>query len=245
MKKKLAVFELTGCGGCNLNIIFLGKKILDLLEFYEICHFQMMTSKHIDGPYDVGIVTGSVSSSRDLQILKEARESSKILIALGTCAVYGGLQAYPDMIENELVEIIYGKEESPKDVIKGKAISSYVNVELYLPGCPYDPEELFQALIDLAKGTVPAGKDYPVCLECKLNEYECVLVKKGVVCLGPVTLGGCNAACIRSGVGCIGCRGPLPKDANFASEVEILRELGYSEDYIKKRMSLFSKDQWR
>lgn len=115
-------------------------------------------------------------------------------------------------------------------------------VDLAIPGCPYNKEELYQALMDMAKGIDPVRPDYPVCVECKLNEYECVLVKKGLPpCLGPITLGGCNAICIKSGLGCIGCRGPLPGEVNPASEYEILKSKGYDDEYIVRKFKTFAR----
>ncbi|CAI1492260.1 Sulfhydrogenase 2 subunit delta [Thermococcus nautili] len=237
---KLGVFELTDCGGCALNFLFLYERLFDVLEFYEIEEFHMATSlegKH----FDVGLVTGTVSSHRDLEVLREARNRSDYLIALGTCATHGCLQASVELPLKEKLKAVYGDEGNPMRALDPKPVVEYVTVDLAIPGCPYDKNELFQALIDIAKGIEPVRPDYPVCLECKLNEYECVLVKKGLPCLGPITLGGCNAACPRSGLGCIGCRGPLPGEVNPAGEFEVLKGLGYDEEYIMRKFKTFAR----
>ncbi|WP_457751998.1 NAD(P)-dependent hydrogenase/sulfhydrogenase 2 subunit delta [Thermococcus sp.] len=241
MKKKLAVFELTDCGGCALNVLFLYERLFDVLEFYEIEEFHMATSLNEENHYDVALVTGTVSSHRDLALLKEARNRSDYLIALGTCATHGCLQASVELPLKEKLKAVYGDESNPMRALDPKPVVEYVAVDLAIPGCPYDKGELFQALIDIAKGIEPVRPDYPVCIECKLNEYECVLVKKGLPCLGPITLGGCNAACIRSGLGCIGCRGPLPGEVNPAGEFEVLKELGYGEEYIVRKFKTFAR----
>ena len=238
--KRLAVFELTGCGGCDLNIIFLGERLIDLLELYEISHFQMMSSRHDEGFYDVAIVTGSVSSLRDREVLIRARESSEVLLALGTCAIHGGPQGSLEKGNINLVPKVYGKHLS-NNLFLGEPVSKYVKVDFSIPGCPCDPNELFSALVDIAHGVPPQEKDYPVCLECKINEYECVLLKRGIPCLGPITVGGCNAACLRIGAGCIGCRGPLPKDTNFDAEYRILLDLLKDDKDAKRKLSIFSR----
>ena len=240
MMRTLGVFELTGCGGCALNIIFLYNKLFDVTQLYKIKEFHMASSYREEGSLDVALVSGSVSTQRDLDTLKYARENSRFLIAIGTCATHGNMQSSIEGSIEEKLERVYGTKESYMGALNSKPVTEYVKVDFAIPGCPYDKDELYQALILLAKGVEPAYKDYPVCVECKLNGYECVLVKRGIPCLGPLTVGGCNAICLRSGVGCIGCRGPLPKGANPAGEARILKELGYDDEYIRKKYKTFS-----
>ncbi|AMQ18960.1 NAD(P)-dependent hydrogenase/sulfhydrogenase 2 subunit delta [Thermococcus peptonophilus] len=240
-KLKLGVFELTDCGGCALNVLFLYEKFFDLLEFYEIGEFHMASNLHEKDHYDVALVTGTVSTHRDLKVLREARNRSNYLIALGTCATHGNVQGSIEMPIREKLKAVYGDEGNPMRAIDSKPVVEHVAVDLAIPGCPYNKEELYQALMDMAKGIDPVRPDYPVCVECKLNEYECVLVKKGLPCLGPITLGGCNAICIKSGLGCIGCRGPLPGEVNPASEYEILKSKGYDDEYIVRKFKTFAR----
>ncbi len=240
-KLKLGVFELAGCGGCSLNILFLYERLFDLLELYELGEFRMASSNRGEPHYDVGLVSGSVSTHSDLELLREARNRSDYLIALGTCATHGGVQGGLSETLKEKLKEVYGYDGNPMRALDSRAVVEYVAVDLAMPGCPYNREELYQALIDVAKGINPMRLDYPVCVECKLNEYECVLVKRGLPCLGPITLGGCNAACVRSNLGCIGCRGPLPGDVNPASEYDILRERGYNDEYIRKKFKTFAR----
>jgi len=237
---KLGVFELTGCGGCALNILFLNEKFFDILHFYEIKEFHMASSIRERDRLDVALVAGSISTRRDLEILKRARDNSDFLVALGTCATHGGVQGSIEHPIDDRFERVYGSNAGPTEVLGSKPIIEYVTVDYALPGCPYDKDEIYQVLMNLARGVEPPTKDYPVCIECKLNEYECVLVKRKIPCLGPITLGGCDAVCVKFGVGCIGCRGPLPKEANPASEFEILKGLGYDEEYIRRKFKTFA-----
>ena len=89
---KLGVFELTSCGGCALNILFLNEKFFDVLHFYEIKEFHMASSIRERDRLDVALVAGSISTRRELEILKRARDNSDFLVALGTCATHGGVQ---------------------------------------------------------------------------------------------------------------------------------------------------------
>lgn len=240
-KLKLGVFELTDCGGCALNVLFLYERLFDLLEFYDVGEFHMASSLHENEHYDVALVTGTVSSHRDLELLKKARNQSGYLIALGTCATHGSVQASLEGKIREKLERVYGTKGNPMRAMDPKPIVEHVAVDLAIPGCPYNKEELYQALMDIAKGIDPVRPDYPVCVECKLNEYECVLIKKDLPCLGPITLGGCNAVCVRSGLGCIGCRGPLPGEVNPAGEYEILKSKGYDDEYIVRKFKTFAR----
>jgi len=235
---KLAVFELTDCGGCALNLLFLYDRLFDILEFYDIVEFHMASSRKSKERVDVALVTGTVSTQRDLEVLREARNRSEYLIALGTCATHGSVQG---SVENakEAFRRIYGDIKGPTKVLEPRPITEYVPVDFAIPGCPYNKEEVFQVLMNLARGVEPVAKDYPVCLECKLNEYECVLLKKGIPCLGPVTAGGCNAQCPALGLGCIGCRGPS-MDANIPGLVEVLKKI-LPEEEIAKKLRTFTR----
>ncbi|WP_048146765.1 NAD(P)-dependent hydrogenase/sulfhydrogenase 2 subunit delta [Pyrococcus abyssi] len=232
-KLKLGVFELTSCGGCALNILFLYERLFDILEFYDIAEFHMATSQRGREKLDVALVTGSVSTQRDLEVVKDARNRAEYLIALGTCATHGGVQGSIEGSVKEGLRKIYGDMKGPSKVLEPRAVVEHVPVDFAIPGCPYDKDEVFQVLMDIARGVEPVTKDYPVCLECKLNEYECVLLKRGVPCLGPVTLGGCNAKCPSIGLGCIGCRGLVP-DPNIPGLVEVLKNIIPEEDIVRK-----------
>jgi len=243
MKKKrgLGLFELTDCGGCALNVIFLYERLLELLKFYEIREFKMASSKGVEGAIDVALVSGTVSCERDLRVLNEARRRSKYLVALGTCAVHGCVQGSVEGDLQENLREVYGRDMKEMKPLKSKPIDEYVRVDFSVPGCPYDKDEVFQLLLCLAMGVEPERKSYPVCIECKLNEYECVLIKRRVPCLGPITAGGCDAICLKSGLGCIGCRGPLPEGGHPSLELTLLRELGYDEDYLRRKFRTFSR----
>jgi len=86
---------------------------------------------------------------------------------------------------------------------------------------------------------MPEQIDYPVCVECKLNGYLCVLIEKGMPCLGPIITAGCDARCPSLGLDCIGCRGPIKDETNAAAELEVLLKKGYDEKYIINRLRVF------
>jgi len=240
-KPKIGIFSLTGCGGDQLMILNLEPVLLDLLSRFDIKDFQEGSSYKEDVELDIALVEGSVSTKTDLEKLKKIRERSKMLIAIGDCAIGGCVQAMRNgqMSMEERMKKVYGVSEDYYDVLEPKGLSSYVKVDLEIPGCPIEKDEILHAITSLLHGDMPEEIDYPVCVECKLNGYPCVLVEKGMPCLGPLVTAGCNARCPRLGLDCIGCRGPISDEANVAAELKVLLDKGYDEEYILNRLRFF------
>jgi sulfhydrogenase subunit delta len=242
LKPRVGIFSLTGCAGDQLQILNMEDELLDLVSHIHIVDFQEGSSHKEEGPIDVAFVEGSVSTETDLKHLKEIRERSKILIAFGNCAVEGGIQAMRNdegSIDARLKDV-YGVETGFFDAKLSKPLSSYVEVDLNIPGCPVEKEETLRAITSLLHGDLPPSFTYPVCVECKLNEYPCVIVESGKPCLGPVIRAGCDARCPGLGLDCIGCRGPVDSASGFAAEFSMLLEKGYSKEFILNRLRVFS-----
>jgi sulfhydrogenase subunit delta len=242
VKPRVGIFSLTGCAGDQLQILNMEDELLDLVSHIHIVDFQEGSSYKEEGPVDVAFVEGSVSTETDLKHLKEIRERSKILIAFGNCAVEGGIQAMRNdegSIDGRLKDV-YGVETGFFDAKLSKPLSEYVDVDLNIPGCPVEKEETLRAITSLLHGDFPPSFTYPVCVECKLNEYPCVIVESGKPCLGPVIRAGCKARCPGLGLDCIGCRGPVDSASGFAAEFSMLLEKGYSKEFILNRLRVFS-----
>jgi len=240
-KPKIGIFSLTGCGGDQLMILNMENILLELLSRFDIKDFQEASSYHEDAELDIAFVEGSVSTKTDLKKLRKIRDRSKILIALGDCAIGGCVQAMRNgqMSMAERMKKVYGVEEDYYDVLEPKGLSEYVKVDIEVPGCPIEKEEIFRVITSLLHGDMPEEIDYPVCVECKLNGYLCVLVERGMPCLGPVVTAGCNARCPSLGLDCIGCRGFIKDETNAAAELEVLLKKGYDEEYIMNRLRFF------
>jgi len=240
-KPKIGIFSLTGCGGDQLMILNLEDILLDLLSRFDIKSFQEASSYEEKVDLDIAFVEGSVSTETDLKKLKEVREKSKMLIAIGDCAIGGCVQAMRNgqMSMAERMKKVYGVEEKYYDVLEPKGLHEYVKVDLEVPGCPIEKEEIFRAITSLLHGDMPEQIDYPVCVECKLKGYQCILVEKDMPCLGPITTAGCDARCPGLGLDCIGCRGPIKDETNAAGELDILLKKGYDKKYIINRLRIF------
>ncbi len=241
-KPRLGIFSLTGCAGDQLQILNMEDELLDLVAHFIIVDFQEGSSYKEPGPLDVALVEGSVSTETDLKHLKAIRERSKVLIAIGNCAIEGCIQAMRNGSTSlaERLKDVYGVEPDFYDALESKPLSDYVDVDLKIPGCPIEKDETLRAIIALLSGNLPEPYNHPVCVECKINEYLCLITEKNKPCLGPLVRAGCNARCPGLGLDCIGCRGPVEGTENFAAEYQMLIDKGFTKEYILNRLRIFS-----
>ncbi|HET9680716.1 MAG TPA: hypothetical protein VFP19_01665, partial [Candidatus Limnocylindrales bacterium] len=131
------------------------------------------------------------------------------LVTIGACATAGGIQALRTAAEHEAFRTAVYPVPSYVDSLEvASPVSSYVTVDAELRGCPIDPGQLVELLTAFTTGRRPQLPDQAVCLECKRRSVACVVVARGLPCLGPVTRTGCGAICPRFGRGCYGCFGP-------------------------------------
>lgn len=237
-KLKVGLFAITGCQGCLLSVIFNEDQILSMLSLIDIQAFPFIKNKNAEGRFDVVFLEGVVCSNDDLNTLKKLRKNTKTLIALGACSGTGCIPSYKNFTPSEnYKELKYKKDKLIQD-IKPTPIDTYVRVDHYIPGCPPDKHEILTAIKDLVVGKKPTNYTHPVCVECKLNSNYCLL-ENNKLCLGPITVGGCNSICINSNYECWGCRGPTD-DANIKEHVLLLKEKGHKIDHIKKRIQTFA-----
>jgi len=242
MKLKIGIHALTSCYGCQLKIASI-KDLLKVAENFDVEYWYMMSSSGKIKHVDIAFVEGSVSSKQDEEELKKIRENADILVAVGSCAIYGGVQGM--LIGEEYKEIfkeVYGENKMDYEGKIGEPLKNYVKVDYNLPGCPPEEEEIVYYLACFALGSYPEEKDYPVCAECRRNGFPCILIEKNQPCLGPLTIAGCDARCPGYNVACIGCRGPLPYNiAWFDSLAKAFKEKGMKKEEIKARMEIFGK----
>jgi sulfhydrogenase subunit delta len=218
-KPKVAVYKFSSCDGCQLSLLNLEDELLDLAAAVDISYFLEATRTVKPGPYDIGIVEGSISTPHEAERIKEVRSECKYLIALGTCATAGGIQALRNFANvDEYAKTVYPHPEYLSYLDTSTSIAENVQVDLVIWGCPINKYTLVEILAALLQNRRPNFPPSPVCLECKRNGIVCVVVAQGIPCLGPVVHGGCGALCPSNGRGCYGCFGPSSV-ANFSSLV--------------------------
>ncbi|MCL6451445.1 MAG: oxidoreductase [Acetobacteraceae bacterium] len=234
-KPKIAVYKLASCSGCQLQLVNLEPELLDLVGEVEIAYFPMASRKTVPGPYDICFIEGSITREEEVEVVKKAREDCRVLVAMGACGTAGGPQGLKNWARVEdFKERVYQRPDWIRTGEKSLSPGEKVKIDLYLPGCPVSRDQLKEVIVAALLGRKPYLGDWPVCVQCKMNNNVCLLVASKTPCLGPVTRTGCGALCPTWGRGCYGCFGPC-EDANVASMGRILRDLGLSPEEIVRR----------
>jgi sulfhydrogenase subunit delta len=243
VKPKIGIYGLSGCWGEQIAILNCEDQLLDIVGAVDIVDFLGGSSVNdTESRLLVSFVEGSVANAREEAKLRQVRERSDLLVAVGSCACFGGISAMdPPKTRNEAIQEVYGKNGPAKswDIGEHRPLSDFVKVDLAIPGCPMETTEFVKAVSALLNGDVPLMPTYPVCLECKMKEQECLLVVRGLPCAGPVTLAGCGARCPGYNIPCIGCRGPV-EEANMGSIEKIFEEKELPKEQIKLKLRVFA-----
>lgn len=241
MKKvRVAIAGLTSCSGCQLSLLNCEDELPGLMELIEFHFFPMAASPALlEGEYDAALVEGCLSMPLEKELLQELRRRSRYLVALGTCAVCGGVAALRNGEGREsLRQRVYGRYSVAGETFDPIPLQSLVQVDAVVSGCPPEKEELLRMLAGLVRGALPVSIDYPVCTECRMRENLCLLTERGALCLGPLTLGGCGARCPSMSVPCEGCRGPAP-ETNLDEAIEIYKQKGFDRQDVIERLRRF------
>ncbi|MBN1544848.1 NADH:ubiquinone oxidoreductase [Candidatus Woesearchaeota archaeon] len=235
-KPVVGFFSFTCCEGCEFTVLFLDE-LPELMEKLDIQHFHLIKQKNKEAEFDIAFVEGAITTHKEARKLKRIRSRSKVLVALGACACHGGIPAMRNFIEHdELGKYVYN-QQMLEDSIDAQPISNFIKVDYYMYGCPIMKEEFVGFVNNYLSGKESKEFQGPVCNQCPRRGNNCYLAEKKV-CLGAMTHGGCNAACIREGMPCIMCRGPLDT-ANFAAETKLFRSWGLDEKDIIGKLSEF------
>jgi coenzyme F420-reducing hydrogenase gamma subunit len=210
-KPSVAVYKFSSCDGCQLSILNLEDELLDLVGAVEIAYFLEARRRTLPGPYDIALVEGSVTTPHEVERIRQIRQDAKFLVALGTCATAGGIQALRNFTKvQELALAVYQHPEYLHTLEKSSPIAEHVKVDLELWGCPINKYQLLEVVQAVLQKRRPNLPTHCVCLDCKRHDTVCVVVSQGVPCLGPGTRTGCGALCPANGRGCYGCFGPAP-----------------------------------
>lgn len=208
-KPRVAVHKFSSCDGCQLAFLNLGDALLQVAELVEFAHFAEAGLVNPDAAVDVAFVEGSVSTPDDRERIARVRAQSRFLVTIGACATAGGVQALRDLAQaRDWIASVYARPEYIRSLDRSTPIAEHVKVDLELWGCPVNARQVLVALRTLLFGVVPVEEQDKVCLECKRKQTVCVLVAKGMPCMGPVTRTGCGALCPSFGRDCYACYGP-------------------------------------
>jgi F420-non-reducing hydrogenase small subunit len=189
MTVKVASEWLNSCSGCEISILDMGERLLEVLKVAQFVHLpalmdhkyfgQLGDGSHIDIPEaDVGIISGSLRNQEHVEVAEAMRAKCKIIIALGTCATHGGIPSLANSFTNEQIQArYYGTdttdpcESYPQDGLpplleRCMALDEQITVDICMPGCPPHPDHIFNALVALVQGKPPVLPEKSVCDTC-------------------------------------------------------------------------------
>ncbi|MCL4297279.1 MAG: NADP oxidoreductase [Anaerolineae bacterium] len=171
-KPKVSSDWLAACAGCHMSLLDIDERIIALTELADIRATPITDLKEPDeSGVDVGILTGAVNTTTNEEVAVRMRQRCKTLVALGDCAVFGGVVAMRNFfkLEDALrrayieTESTDGQGKIPSSPELGvptevRAVGEVVSVDICVPGCPPDADVIFYALSELAQGRKPELK---------------------------------------------------------------------------------------
>lgn len=166
-KLKVATTSLAGCFGCHMSFLDIDERLFQLVELVEFDRSPLTDIKHC-GPCDIGLIEGGICNAENVHVLKEFRKNCKVLVAVGACAITGGVPAMRNNFDlwdcfQEVYQYEAGTEgnqvpndpELPLPFDKVRPIYEVVKIDYFLPGCPPSADAIWKFLTDLASGREP------------------------------------------------------------------------------------------
>jgi sulfhydrogenase subunit delta len=239
-KPKLAVWKFSSCDGCQLSLLDCEDELLRMAATVEIAYFLEATRVQRRGPYAISLVEGSIATPEDAERIHQVRRQSEVLITIGACATAGGIQALRNFKDvNQFIQVVYAQPEYIDILANSTPVSDHVEVDFELRGCPINKHQLLEVLSAFLNDRKPTVPRYSQCIECKQAGTVCVMVARGIPCLGPVTQAGCGNLCPSCNRGCYGCFGPQ-ETPNTAGLSAWFAQLGMPPRVIKHFYRLFN-----
>jgi coenzyme F420-reducing hydrogenase gamma subunit len=244
-RPKIAVFKFASCDGCQLSLLDAEDDLLGVARAVDIVYFPEASRSMLKGPYDIGLVEGSITTHHDAERIQQVRRQCHKLITIGACATAGGIQALRNWRDvDEFVRVVYATPQYISTLKLSTPIAEHVPVDFELRGCPISKHQLIELISATLAGRKPNVPTYSVCMECKRKGNVCIAVAQGVPCLGPVTHAGCGAICPAFNRGCYGCYGPMesPNTESLSSQFRIL---GQNDQQIGRAFRGFNAWAWQ
>ncbi len=238
-RPRLAVWKFASCDGCQLSVLDCEDELLALAAAVEIANFPEASSAVSEGPYDLSLVEGSITTAHDRERIRQVREQSRYLVTIGACATAGGIQALRNFADvDDFVAAVYATPRYISTLKTSTPIADHVAVDYELRGCPINKRQLIEVISAFLAGRKPAIAAHSVCIECKRRGNLCVMVQ-GEPCLGPITHAGCGAICPAYRRGCYGCYGPM-EAPNTAPLMAAWQSLGATQGTMRRALSTFN-----
>ncbi|OHE08654.1 MAG: NADP oxidoreductase [Sulfurimonas sp. RIFOXYC2_FULL_36_7] len=164
-KIRLATIWLDGCSGCHMSILDMDEKLIEIAEYVDVVYSPYVDAKEFPPNVDLTIVEGALSSDHDIAMIKKIRENSKLILALGDCAITGNISAMKNLFGSDAVlqkgyfdladineNKKYPSKIVPKLLDKVLPLHEVVKVDYFLPGCPAPADAIYEMLKALIEG---------------------------------------------------------------------------------------------
>lgn len=172
-KPKISSDWLAGCAGCHMSLLDIDERILQVIELAELRSTPITDLKQPDSTgVDVGILEGGINNTTNEEVAHTMRKRCKVLVALGDCAVFGGVPAMRNFcgidsalrrayVETESTDSEGKIPDDPELAVPTtvRSVNEVVPVDVFVPGCPPSADVIFYVLSELAQGRKPELKD--------------------------------------------------------------------------------------
>jgi NAD-reducing hydrogenase small subunit len=159
-KVSVATVWLDGCSGCHMSLLDMDERLLELAALIDIVYSPLVDHKIFPEQVDLTLVEGSVSSEDDLAKIKKIRAHTRVLVAMGDCAVTGNVPSMRNPFGTEkILQHIYLRH-APEEIVprllpRVLPVHQVVSVDAFVPGCPPPADVLYFALTELLAGRTP------------------------------------------------------------------------------------------
>lgn len=165
-KVRLATVWLDGCSGCHMSLLDMDERLIDLVRQVDLVYSPLVDAKEFPENVDVALIEGAVSTEEDLERIRRIRRRTKILVALGDCAVTSNVPSMRNRFKAEVVEHraylqnAQNNQQIPHEVIpsllaKSRPVHEFVKVDVFVPGCPPEADTIHFVLTELLAGRQP------------------------------------------------------------------------------------------
>ena len=167
MKKvRLATIWLDGCSGCHMSLLDIDEAIAAVARGADLVYGPLVDAQEFPEGVDVTLVEGAVSSHEDREKIRTVRERSRIVVALGDCAITSNVPGMRNpipvrqILERIYVEGVDAEPGIPTDGVpqllkRAIPIREVVKVDLHIPGCPPPAQTILYVVGELLNGRIP------------------------------------------------------------------------------------------